>query len=227
MFSIRFFSFILFFFYVFSLAGQDRFISYWQPSIALNYKVSPNYYHNFTAVNRNYLYRDGNTQLDVRHLDLSHFSNLKIGSSQSLGFGLQYRFRKTFETDKNNEVRFTQQYNIVNKVLVLRLGHRLISEQRFFPDFTVHRFRYRFVVDRPLLGEKLDTGEPYVVAAAETLLSAATGFKPQFDQRLSGQIGWLLTVRSKIQAGLEYRLEDFGNQGVHILFINTALVLTL
>lgn len=207
--------------------AQDSFISFLQPSVELNYKVAPNYYHNFSIINRNYLYREGDSQLSARHLDLTHFSNVKVGSDQSLGFGLLYRFRKTFEPDENNEFRITQQYNIVKKLLAFRLGHRFSSEQRFFPDFTVHRFRYRFALDRPLFGEKLDTGEPYFVAATETLLSAATGFKPQFDQRISGQIGWLLSSRSKIQAGLEYRLENFGQQGMHILFVNSALVLTL
>ena len=207
--------------------SQDDLVSYWQPGIAVNYKVTPGCEHNFSLTKRTFTYRDSQLQFDIRQLDLVHFSNLKILDNQSIGFGIQYRFRKVFEPDRGNELRLTQQYNITFRPRVLRIGHRLRSEQRIFKQQTIHRFRYRFALDSPLIGEKLDIGEPYIVGTLETLLSAGPGESPQYDQRVGLNLGWLVTQKSKIQAGLEYRREDFAASGEDILFFNTSLVLSL
>lgn len=105
-------------------------------------------------------------------MDLAHFSKLKIRDNQSIALGLQYRFRQNFENGEN-ELRLTQQYNITNKPNAVRFGHRLRTEQRITNSLTTHRFRYRFALDFPLVGEKLDTGEPYFVGSFENLLSVA------------------------------------------------------
>ena len=119
--------------------SQDDLVSYWQPGIAVNYKVAPGYEHNFSLTKRTFTYRDSQLQFDIRQLDLVHFSNLKILDNQSIGFGIQYRFRKVFEPDRGNELRLTQQYNITFRPRVLRIGHRLRSEQRIFKQQTIHR----------------------------------------------------------------------------------------
>lgn len=207
--------------------SQDDLVSYWQPGIALNYKVSPGYEHNFSLTKRSFTYRGSQFQLDVLQLDLVHFSKLKLLDNQSAGFGIQYRFRKVFEPNNVNELRLTQQYNITFRPRIIRYGHRIRSEQRIFRQRTIHRFRYRLALDRPLIGEKLDIGEPYIVATLESLLSVGEGQSPQYDQRAGLNIGWLVTPTSKIQAGLEYRREDFTAAGQDVLFLNTSLVLSL
>jgi hypothetical protein len=206
---------------------QGDFVSYWQPGFAVNYKVAPGYEHNFSLTKRSFTYRDSDWQFEVRQLDLVHFSNLRLMDNQSIGFGIQYRFRKVFEPDMGNELRLTQQYNITFRPRIVRVGHRLRSEQRIFNELTIHRFRYRFALDRPLIGEKLDVGEPYFVGTLESLLSVGRGTAPQYDQRVGLNLGWLLSEKSKIQAGLEYRREDFTATGADVLFLNTSLVLSL
>ena len=207
--------------------SQDSFTGYWQPGVSINYKVAPGYQHNFSVTNRSYIYQNEDWELSARQLDLAHFSNWKFLDNQSLGLGLQYRFRKWFEADRGNELRLTQQYNITFRPRATRFGHRARTEQRIFNNGTIHRFRYRFAVDRPLSGEKLDIGEPYLVGTSETLLSVGAGIVPEYDLRFGLNMGWLLSDRGKIQAGLEYRIEDFTGFGNDILFVNTTLVLTL
>ena len=227
MFYIRACLLVIVLFFFPSLRGQDNFVAYWQPATSINYMVAPGYQHNFSLTNRSYAYRDNQWDLSGRQLDLAHFSTWKFVDNQSVGFGLQYRFRKWFEPDRGNELRLTQQFNYTRKPFATRFGQRLRAEQRIFKSRTIHRFRYRFALDRPLMGEKLDVGEPYLVATGEILLSVGNAQIPQWDHRLGFNAGWLITSGTKLQAGIEYRMEDFSNLATDVFFLNTTLVLSL
>jgi len=207
--------------------AQENLTGYWQPQLSLNYDVSANYSHNFSLGSRNYVYKDEVGRLSARQIDVSHFSNFKIGYTTSLGAGVQYRFREIFENDKENELRFVQQFNSTKKYRTLRIGNRLRTEQRITNSQTIHRFRYRFAVDLPLMGLNLDIGEPYLVATTESLLSVGKNVFPEYDQRFTGQLGWLLSKKSKLQLGLEYRFEDYTHQTQHVLFFLNSLVISL
>ncbi|WP_343488114.1 DUF2490 domain-containing protein [Allomuricauda sp. d1] len=209
-----------------SLHAQENFTSYLQPQVAINYKVSSFYTHNFSLENRNYTIESGESRFRVRHLHLAHFSNLKIKDNQSIALGIQYRFRQAFD-DGSNELRLTQQYNLTKQALVTRFGHRLRTEQRITKNLTTHRFRYRFSMDFPLRGERLDVGEPYLVGNWESLLSVAKTKLPEYDQRFTLNLGWLLTKKTKFQVGAEYRFEDFTHQTQHVLFLLTTFNISL
>lgn len=208
------------------IVAQENLTGYWQPSIAVNYGVTETYSHNFSVQNRNYVYNDERSQLSVRQLDFVHFSNLKLQDNQSIALGILYRFRETFDGGAN-ELRLTQQYNITSKPFVIRYGHRLRSEQRITSVRVTHRFRYRFTVDFPLRGEKLDVGEPYLVTNLESLLSTAKEKQPQYDARLTMHLGWKLSERIKFQFGAEYRTEDFAQDLEHVLFFLSTLNVSL
>ncbi len=227
MYCIRGCLWLLLLLFTIPLHSQESFTAYAQPGISINYEAAPGYQHNFSLTNRSYIYLNENWEFAARQLDLVHFSNWKFLDNQSLGFGLQYRFRKLFESDKGNELRLTQQYNITFRPQATRFGHRLRAEQRILKNVTIHRFRYRFAADRPLAGEKLDVGEAYLVATSEALLSLASAATPQYDIRFALNMGWLISDGGKLQAGLEYRIEDFSGFGNHVLFVNTGLVLSL
>ena len=107
------------------------------------------------------------------------------------------------------------------------MGHRFRAEQRIFPSFTIWRFRYRFALDSPLQGEKLDIGEAYIIASLESLFSDARGANVEIDQRFTVQLGWLLSAKVKLQGGLEYRLEDYSSQTQEVFFVLTSMVLSL
>ncbi|MDF0707219.1 DUF2490 domain-containing protein [Muricauda sp. 81s02] len=207
--------------------GQENLTGYWQPQFAINYHVAGSYSHNFSIANRNYIFADEEFTLKGRQLDVAHFSQLKIRDNQSIALGIQYRFRNNFE-NRENELRITQQYNFTNKPFAVRYGHRFRTEQRITKSLTTHRFRYRFAMDFPLMGEKLDPGEPYFVGSIENLLSVAKQNVPQYDTRLSGQIGWQLYGGFKFQMGIEYRMEYFtSNFPQNILFLLTSAQLSL
>jgi hypothetical protein len=207
--------------------GQDSFITYIQPQVALNYKVLPYYSHNFTVSSRNFLYRNQEVRLEGRNLDLTHFSTLKSGLNTSLGAGLMYRFRRGIDSNGEDEFRLTQQLNITSSPLIIRYGHRWRTEQRIFPELTIHRFRYRFTLDFPLEGEKVDVHEAYLILNTEVLLSVASEREPQYDQRFSTAVGWLLQSDIQVQAGVEYRLENFTATTRPVLFLNSSLIFSL
>lgn len=209
------------------LHSQHNRTVYWQPDISFNYKLSPLYSQNFSLVNRNYLHQNQETKLSVRQIDLAHFSNYQVDFDKSLGLGIQYRFRDDFEEDKENELRFTQQFNMTNKVGSIRLGNRFRAEQRITSSSTIHRFRYRFAVDFPLKGLELDIGEPYFIASTESLLSVGKALVPMYDQRLTSHIGWSLPKGVKLQIGVEYRYENFSQNTAEVLFFLNSLILSL
>jgi hypothetical protein len=192
-----------------------------ESSFAVDHKVSNSYSFNFAARSRYYLFKNDDFTVENRQIDLVHFSTLKLNYNHSLSLGIQYRFRDLF-TDVSNELRITQQFSYTKQNLALRFGHRFRLEQRFFDIITIFRSRYRFALDFPLKGEKLDVGESYLVVYMEALLSQSNKIKPILGHRTTTQIGWLLTERLKIQVGLEYRLEAFNIQTQEKLFILTS-----
>lgn len=208
------------------LFSQSDFETLGETSVAVNHKVSNNYSFNFSAKSRYYLYKDKHFNFENRQLDLVHFSTLKLDYNHSVSLGLQYRFRSGFDGG-SNELRFTQQFNYTKKHEALRFGHRLCFQQRIFENLTVFRTRYRFAIDLPLHGEKLDISEAYLVSSTESLLSISKKIKPEIDQRVTMQIGWLISEKLKLQTGLEYRFEAFNINTEQRLFILTSAILKI
>ena len=211
----------------FLIQSQNKSTVYWQPDVSVNYQVSAFYSHNFSVTNRNYLVKDQRTKLSVRQIDLAHFSKVNIDFNKSVGLGVQYRFREAFEESKENELRFTEQFNTTHKIRSIRLGNRFRTEQRITPSSTIHRFRYRFAVDFPLKGLKLDVGEPYLIATTESLLSVGKSLNPMYDQRITSQIGWSLPKGMKLQVGIQYRLENYTQNTEQVFFFLNSLILAL
>jgi len=206
--------------------SQNDFTTFSEPLFAVNHTVNDAYKVNFATKARNYVYRDNAFEFTMRQFEFIHFSTYSFNSNHSLSGGVMYRFRENFES-KSNELRLTQQYNYAYRPSVIRFGHRFRSEQRITTDKTIHRFRYRFTIDFPLQGEKVDVGEAYVVTNIEALLSVASAELPQIDQRFTSQIGWQWSKNLKFQTGLEYRFEDYNNTAKEILFVLTSVILKL
>ena len=220
-------SFIIGFFMALSPRAQEDFTGFWQPQFAINYKLSQTYAHNFSLSYRTFFLEEDDFNLRGRQLDLTHFSKLNIKDNQSIALGIQYRFRDIFD-DGPNELRFTQQYNFKARPMTVRYGHRLRAEQRITRIRTTHRFRYRFALDFPLKGQKLNIGEPYFIGSLEQLLSLAQGSSSQYDIRLNTQLGWQLDKGFKFQTGIEYRFENYTSDSLqNILFLMTSVQLSL
>lgn len=208
-------------------AGQENFTGYLEPSINLNYSLGGGFSQNVSTSHRIYYVRDGQTELQGRQVDMAVFTSLAFLGNQSLGIGIQYRIRNPFEPDRDNEIRITQQYNRTFRPRVIRFGHRLRAEQRFFPGQTIYRFRYRLALDGPLQGERTDIGEFYWVGTLGPLLSMGHAVVPEWDLRTGFEIGYLAREGIRTELGAEYRREDFTRTGNHSLFFNMTLVLSL
>lgn len=206
--------------------SQENFETLGESALAVNHKANDFYSYNFSVKNRYYLYQDEAFNFEIRQLDFVHFSTYKIDFNHSVSFGVQYRFRENFDGG-SNELRLTQQYNYTKQKFALRFGHRFRFEQRILENITILRSRYRFALDFPLNGEKLDVGESYLVTSMEAFLSVNKTMKPEFDHRTTAQIGWLFHKNFKFQTGLEYRFEAFNLNTKHKLFILTSAVLKL
>lgn len=206
------------------LYAQNNFEGLGETGISINHKVNSSYKFNFSARSRYYLYQDDNFSFSNRQLDFVHFSTFNVDYNHSLSLGVQYRLREVID-GANDELRLTQQFNYTKHRNALRFGYRVRFEQRILENFTIFRTRYRFALDFPLNGEKLNIGEYYLITSTELLLSLSNVMKPEIDHRTTAQIGWLLSKKTKIQLGLEYRFEAFNINTAQKLYILTSYIL--
>lgn len=208
------------------LFSQSDFEGLGETGFDINTDVSSNYKVNFAIRSRYYLYQNEDFNFENRQLDFVHFSTFNLDYNHSISLGVQYRIRESIDGG-SNELRLTQQFNYTKKHDAIRFGHRLRIEQRILDDLTILRSRYRFALDFPLNGEKLDIGEAYVVGSMEALLSQSKNEKPEIDHRTTAQIGWLISESLKLQFGMEYRFEAFNLNTEQKLFLLTSTILKI
>lgn len=209
-----------------AIHAQSDFTAFGESDFAVNYKVSQNYRVNFKLSSRYYLYEDATFNSRLRQLDVVHFSTFSLTFNHSLSLGIQYRNRDWFE-DSSNELRLTQQFNYTKKRFSKRYGHRFRLEERIFDQSTTFRMRYRFALDFPLKGERLDVGEAYMVTSMEALWSMNKLFSPELDHRTTVQLGYQLSKSLKLQTGLQYRFEALNIDTQQRLFVMTSGILKI
>ncbi len=198
-----------------------------EPTVGFSYKLGKQISQNASVRQRAYWYRENSSFLRSRHTELAVFTSYEWIGGHSLGLGLGYRFRDLYESGGINEFRLTEQYNLAYRLGPVRFGHRFRAEQRFFASRTAFRFRYRFALDGPMQGERLDVGEFYWAAHVEQLLSMASAVSPRHDLRTGFLLGYQLGADAKWQAGCIYRLEGYTRRPGHALFLVGGLVLSL
>lgn len=195
-------------------------------AFAVRHSFSKKYNTNLELSSRSFMYTNNDVVYKLQQLQISHFSTFKLDLKESIAVGLLYRNRDAFE-GTSNEIRLTQQYNIKTISQTLRLGHRFRCEQRFYNNFTAFRFRYRFALDFPLQGLKLDVGESYFVITNEGLFTTTRLSKPELGYRISPSIGILVTQDLNLEVGLELRLSEINIKTRESLFLNTSVELNL
>lgn len=206
--------------------SQKSFESLGESAFLVNHKFSEKYAVNFALESRYFLYQNNAYSLKQQQVDFAHFSTLNLNYTTSISLGIEYRNRELFN-NTGNELRITQQFNYATQKQGTRFGHRIRSEQRYFKNHTVFRQRYRFTIDFPLNGDKLDVGEAYFISSLEGLLILNDASKPEIDQRTTTQIGWQFTENLKLQLGLEYRLEAINIKTEKKLFVFTSAILKI
>ena len=207
--------------------GQEKFNGFYEPYIKLDYDVSKNFSQEFILEERTIWYDDESFKFDVKQIDLAHFSKLKLSDKNAVAVGIQYRFRENFDKNKENELRFTEEYTYTTKPKATEYEHRVRAEQRITSSETSHRFRYNFAVNRSFNETEIKKGNAYMIGDLETLLTVAKSSKPEYEQRIVAGVGFAVSDLMKIELVTEYRLSDFTQDLVHELYFVTGLKISL
>ncbi len=197
--------------------AQANFTGYFEPAVELSYKISPTYSHSFAIENRNVIYRNNETEYNVRQIDISHLSEYQWDAKYALGLGLQYRWENAFQTDEENELRLQQQVVYTSEASSFEASHRFRTEQRLYASVTKHRLRYQLGYTIPLARE--NPLRPYMKVESEGLFELASTQKPELEQRFGVGFGWLLTPKTTIKLGVEYQLADYLQDLNHEFFM--------
>ncbi len=221
------FLFILILMGTFCSLAQEKFNGFYEPYIKVEYDVTKSFSQEFILEDRTIWYDKESVTFEIKQVDIAHFSKLKLNDKNDVALGLQYRFRENFANDKENELRFTEEYTFSTKPKATEFEHRLRAEQRFTPSETSHRFRYNFAVTRSFNGSEIKKGNAYMIGDLETLLTVAKTSKPEYEQRIGAGIGWVLSDLMKIEVVTEYRLSDFTQNLVHELYLVTGMKISL
>ncbi len=207
--------------------GQEKFNGFYEPYIKLEYDVSKKFSQEFILEERTIWYDDQSFKFQVKQIDIAHFSKLKLSDKNTVAFGIQYRFRENFDKDKENELRFTEEYTYTTKPKATEFEHRVRAEQRITSSETSHRFRYNFAVNISFNGTEIKKGNAYMIGDLETLLTVAKTSKPEYEQRIGAGVGFVVSDLMKIELVTEYRLSDFTQDLVHELYFVTGLKISL
>ena len=207
--------------------GQEKFNGFYEPYIKLEYDVSKKFSQEFILEERTIWYDDQSFKFEVKQIDIAHFSKLKLSDKNAVAFGIQYRFRENFDKDKENELRFTEEYSYTTKPKSTEFEHRVRAEQRITSSETSHRLRYNFAVSRSFNGTEITQGNAYMIGDLETLLTVAKTSKPEYEQRIGAGVGFAVSDLMKIELVTEYRLSDFTQDLVHELYFVTGLKISL
>lgn len=213
-------------FMAFSASAQEKFSSYLEPEISVNWNRPNRWSFNFAFGNRDILYDEQETQFTVQHVELTHFTSYEVGFYGKVSLGLRYRFREMFDDFNHDEVRIIQQYSRERSYNRVALAHRFRVEERF-RDQTTFRNRYRFSVEFPLNGDRVDKNEFFLVTETEALWSLGKYENPSFEQRFGASLGRAISKDLKLELGTEYRLDDYTNDTSGELFISTQLSISI
>ncbi|MEZ4959262.1 MAG: DUF2490 domain-containing protein [Saprospiraceae bacterium] len=188
------------------------------PSINLNYKLKSNWSLNFKVESRQLLQNgtfDGGSERDFEYVltDYSLIAAKKVGLNSRISGGYLFRFREGEAIH-----RLIQQFTITQRLTQLRLSHRLVTDQTFSAgEPTEYRLRYRLATEIPLNGQSADPKEFYLKISNEYLNSMESG-EYDLEIRLVPLLGFAITERHKVEAGLDYRVNSFLNQNARHSF---------
>lgn len=212
--------------FTFQLYAQKNFTGFAEPSVSLNIKPESPWSYNFTLANRDVLYKNEEFNAEVKHIELAQYTSLNVGLYGKITAGIRYRFIEMFDDYKDNEVRLVEQYSYSTKIKNFKASHRFRIAQRF-RERTTHRFRYRFLVDIPLNGQRSDVKEFSLSLSTESVLEMGKEEKPSLGQRLNSSLSYQLSSDAKFKFGIEYRYRNYTQTPRTELFLLTGLSLSL
>lgn len=190
------------------LSAQNTFQSGLLPEIGITKSLGKQLNTTFKMESRQGVY-DSDQPTDEQlvysfdRTDLQGFLGYRLNPLLTLDLGYQYRFNR----QAVNSHRTIQQVAVVQRLPGVKLAHRARTDQTFSPDEAFEfRTRYRLAMQWSLQGASLDPGEYYLTLSDETLLSSQGG-ESGLENRVVGALGRSLTINSKLEAGLDYRMD--------------------
>lgn len=160
-----------------------------------------------------------NLKYEYERSDIELVLTKKLNSIHTVGIGYLGRLKE------NGDVihRFIQQYVLVQKAGNLRLAHRFRTDQTFGKneDFRF-RLRYRISTDKALEGQTIDEKEFYLKFSNE-YLGSLKKHDVNLEVRGLASLGYNINDSNKIEAGLDYRMEDMLSEvKTHLGWLNIS-----
>lgn len=156
-------------------------------------------------------------------MEFNQFVTRKINPDLTISIG--YKYRDINNDSEEIEHRLTQQVALIHYNNHIRLVSRLRLEQRFRDQF-IHRYRYRFSMDMPLSGLKLDSKECYLVASNEIVVQRSSSSN-RVDNRFSAGVGYVFSALAKLQLDFTHRVESINKKAEQIPFLTTSLIFNI
>lgn len=185
------------------------------PEMALSHSFTEKYSSTFKIESQHITFNnedsEPNTWRYAQSLtDFQLFGGLKLSPFWKTALGYQYRV----ESEAFNSHRFIQQVAFVQNSRAVRFGHRVRTDQTFEPEVDMEfRIRYRFSSEIPMEGLTLDPQEFYLILSDEIIYSIQS-WESEIENRLVGSLGYFFSKKSKLEAGLDWRIDRLVAPGI-------------
>ncbi len=189
--------------------SQNRYVAGTLPQVNVNFSLSPTVKLNTKLESRQVFAErepDEPTRNRFRYdrTDVGLVLTKKMAVSSTLGGGYLIRFE-----DHQFVHRFIQQASFVNKLDLITVAHRFVVDETFRQTEPPEvRLRYRLGLEKALNGQQIDPGEMYVKFNNE-YLGIWSPNTADLEIRGSLALGYNVIDTSKIELGIEYRVNEF------------------
>lgn len=196
-----------------------------EPEFEVVASTNTRWSYSFGLANRGILVQtiDGEEDNDYtqEHIEFNHYTIYGAWEKSSISLGFRYRFREIFDKQKENEVRFIEQFDSEDSSEFLGWSHRARFEQRIRSSETIFRLRYEFGLSKKL------NRHFSLELATEALYSVSPQLKPEPEQRL--EIGLENTTfrNWELYLGAEFRRDNYVRSPENELFFLTAATINL
>ncbi|MHA7057661.1 DUF2490 domain-containing protein [Aquimarina sp. M1] len=202
-----------------TLAAQTSFTSGLLPKIVLSNKLSNNIKLINSIESRQQLWNvEPGYDFSYEYLltDLTTILSYKLSSDKVFNVGYLLRVKK-------DELihRSIFQYSIARQLEAVRAAHRFVTDQTFSTvESTEFRLRYRFTIELPFNGYRVDPGEFYLKFNNE-YVGSYQSTNTNLEIRIIPFIGYEFTKKNKIEIGPDYRISQlFGPETKNRLWLS-------
>jgi len=142
-------------------------------------------------------------------------TELSLGAGKKIGFRTKLALGYKLSVDRKEVYnRFIQQISHVKKYQTFILAHRFQTDQTFnINKATEYRLRYRLSAEIPLNGYTLDPKELFIKVNNE-YLNSIQDITYDLEIRAAGFLGYALSPKTKIEIGIDNRIDSFINDSL-------------